>query len=61
MKLEQITSVDPKLFESIDKENNTEYLTEDLVKLAKAIENPNWTAPMGLNEALAYLGTIKPL
>jgi hypothetical protein len=61
MKTYHVISVDPVLFESIDKENNTEYFTEDLVKLAKANDNPNWTAPMGINEALAYLKTIKPL
>ena len=58
MKLEHITTSDLKLFESIDKINDTDFLTEDLVKLAKADENPNWTAPMSGEEAIAYLRSL---
>jgi hypothetical protein len=58
MKLDHITTSDLNLFESIDKINDTEFLTKDLVRLIKEEENTNWTSPMSGEAALTYLRSL---
>ena len=58
MKLNHITSVDPKLYESIDSTNDSGFETEDLVKLAKSQDSDSWSAPMTADEAIAYLQSL---
>jgi len=46
---------DKTLFESIDAENNTGYLTEDLVRVVRAAESNQWSAPMTAQDLLESL------
>ena len=43
------------LFESIDAENNTGYLTEDLVKVVRTAHANEWSQPMTAEELLESL------
>jgi len=43
------------LFESIDAENNTGYLTEDLVKVVRTAQVNEWSKPMTAEELLESL------
>jgi hypothetical protein len=46
---------DRALFESIDAENNTGYLTEDLVKIVRTHQANEWGEPMTAQELLENL------
>lgn len=43
------------LFESIDAENNTGYLTEDLIKVVRTAHANEWSQPMTAEELLESL------
>jgi len=43
------------LFESIDAENNTGYLTEDLVQVVRTHQANEWSEPMTAEELLESL------
>lgn len=46
---------DQALFESIDAENNTGFLTEDLVKVVRTHQVNEWSKPMTAEELLESL------
>lgn len=46
---------DKALFESIDANNDTGYLTEDLVKLVRTAQDNEWSEPMTAQELLESL------
>lgn len=46
---------DKALFESIDAENNTGYLTEDLVKVVRTHQANEWSEPMTGEQLLESL------
>ena len=46
---------DKALFESINAENNTGYLTEDLVKIVRTHQANEWSQPMTAEELLESL------
>jgi len=46
---------DKTLFESIDAENNTGYLTEDLVRVVRSAQANEWSKPMTAEELLESL------
>jgi hypothetical protein len=53
MKINEITqSEDDRLFEAIDKDNDTGFLTEDLVSIIKTEQAAQWSRPMTADELL---------
>lgn len=46
---------DRTLFESIDRENNTGFLSEDLVRIVREHEAARWSQPMTADELLESL------
>ena len=52
---EALQPSDKTLFESIDAENNTGYLTEDLVKIVRTHQTNEWSEPMTAEELLESL------
>jgi hypothetical protein len=50
---------DRTLFESIDRENNTGFLTEDLVRIVRENEANRWSQPMTAEELLESLSAGK--
>lgn len=46
---------DRALFESIDAENNTGFLTEDLVKVVRTHQANEWSEPMTAEQLLESL------
>jgi hypothetical protein len=53
MKINEVTQPsDNTLFESIDKTNNSGFLTEDLVKIYRTEKENKWSNPMDMNELL---------
>lgn len=41
---------DEELFETVDRKNDTGYLTEDLVKVIKAEQTNEWSDPMSADD-----------
>ena len=57
MKLAEIQFKDEKaMFEAFNANNDTGFSTEDLVKIVKAHNASEWTAPMSAEEAIASFG-----
>lgn len=53
MKINEVTQPsDNTLFESIDKTNNSGFLTEDLVKIYRTEKENKWSDPMSMDELL---------
>jgi hypothetical protein len=50
---------DRTLFESIDRENNTGFLTEDLVRIVRENKANRWSRPMTAEELLESLSAGK--
>ncbi len=46
---------DKALFESIDADNNTGFLTEDLVKIVRAHQANEWSEPMTAEQMMESL------
>lgn len=46
---------DRTLFESIDQDNNTGFLTEDLVRIVREHQSARWSEPMTADELLESL------
>lgn len=44
-----------ELFEAIDKDNDTEYSTQDLTRVAMAAQNGQWSKPMSGDQLSALL------
>ena len=56
MKITEMTIPSAKsLFESLDKDNNTGYLTEDLVNVVQTALINEWSEPMTASELLESL------
>lgn len=54
MKITEATQLtDKTLFESLDKNNDTGVLTEDLVKVVRTHNNKEWSEAMTLEESLS--------
>lgn len=55
MKITEVTQPSENaLFEALDAENDTGFLTEDLVKIVQAANGP-WSGPMSGDEMIARL------
>ena len=53
MKINEVSQLSDKtLFESISKNNNTGFLTEDLMKIYRTEKNNDWSEPMTADELL---------
>jgi hypothetical protein len=53
MKINEVSQLsDNTLFESISKNNNTGFLTEDLMKIYRTEKNNVWSEPMTAEELL---------
>ncbi len=56
MKITEVTKPsDKKLFETLDRQNDTGFLTEDLVKIVREDEKSNWSDPMTFDEFMAEM------
>jgi hypothetical protein len=56
MKITEVTIPSAKsLFESLDKDNNTGFMTEDLVSVVQTALTNEWSQPMTANELLESL------
>ena len=56
MKINEVTAKSDKvLFEELDKNNDTGFLTEDLVKIVRTHETGSWTKPVTIDEFLAEM------
>jgi hypothetical protein len=49
---------DKTLFESIDQENDTGFLTEDLVKITRAHQDNTWSEPMTSEQLSEHIRKI---
>ncbi len=56
MKINEVkVSSTKSLFEELDKNNNTGFLTEDLVKVVQAHQTNEWSEPMTAEQLLESL------
>lgn len=56
MKINEVSQPsDNTLFESIERTNNTGFLTEDLMKIYRTEKENNWSNPMSAEELLAEM------
>jgi hypothetical protein len=56
MKITEVTIPSSKsLFEELDKDNNTGFMTEDLVKVVQTHQTNEWSAPMTAEQLLESL------
>ncbi len=56
MKINEVkVSSTKSLFEDLDKNNNTGFLTEDLVKVVQAHQTNEWSEPMTAEQLLESL------
>ena len=59
MKAKEVMQMsDEKLFESVDKNNNTGFLTEDVVKIIRQHESGSWSKGYTAEEFDAYLNEV---
>jgi hypothetical protein len=56
MKINEIAQPsDSRLFETLDQNNQTGFMTEDLVRIVKTEQAGQWSAPMTADELLAEM------
>lgn len=56
MKINEVSQPsDNTLFESIERTNNTGFLTEDLMKIYRTEKENNWSNPMSAEELIAEM------
>ena len=56
MKITEVTQPsDQRLFEDLDKNNDTGYATADLVKVVRQHQSGQWSEPMTADEVTAHL------
>lgn len=59
MKITEVEQMsDNKLFESIDSDNDTGFLTEDLVSIVKTHRANEWSKPMTSEEFSAWMESV---
>lgn len=59
MKVNEVKQMsEAKLFESIDNENDTGFLTEDLVSIVKTHRANDWSEPMSGDELVEWMKSV---
>jgi len=59
MKITEVTQPsDQRLFEELNKDNDTGYATSDLVKVVRQHQSGAWSEPMSADEVMAQLRKI---
>jgi hypothetical protein len=59
MKITEVEQMsEAKLLESINRENDTGFLTEDLVKIVDTHRNDQWSEPMDPDDFIAWMYTL---